>query len=471
MLAEACHWTAMKAYTSAVADLIRTSCNSTLTESCSAWSAQNLHLDPESMCEFALALDIKDKNVTENPMNKPLLEARVYCVTFENGKIDANYQQARILEHQGSPFSFGDSAGAGVRIVLGTDFTVGTNETYSNWLVPASPGAFDEACATVLFPDPDGRSDCTLFGRHGDGGESWSGLGSPLGYDASLWEPAGIETWATLRYGMNLSSSYNGGNVGSGPAGNLLLALESTMESAYQVPMSGLSNRTWWISGYKIPELYLGDFDLRDPKGPYSGVAPVQGKDDGEELGRYWISDEVKIKDTLAFASVNASDRSAGPAGVVFAGRDLRGAFSADCERLEQSHNLRFGCSNSKVRSSSFHAPFLEGGPFAPSCITVFSCFFFIFPSTFASPFGSPLSTFFLNDKELRHSRIRTGLRRVLPSQAVRVAMARVSPLESTQPDDHHPVPGVPVRRNKSTRHEQTRLRALRPVDARPGRI
>ena len=92
MLAEACHWTAMKAYTSAVADLIRTSCNSTLTESCSAWSAQNLHLDPESMCEFALALDIKDKNVTENPMNKPLLEARVYCVTFENGKIDANYQ-------------------------------------------------------------------------------------------------------------------------------------------------------------------------------------------------------------------------------------------------------------------------------------------------------------------------------------------------------------------------------------------
>ena len=72
------------------------------------------------------------------------------------------------------------------------------------------------------------------------GGESWSGLGHPLGYAASLWKPAGIETWFTLRYGMNVSSMYNGGAVGSGPAGNILNALESTLEGAYQVPMSGL---------------------------------------------------------------------------------------------------------------------------------------------------------------------------------------------------------------------------------------
>jgi hypothetical protein len=203
---------------------------------------------------------------------------------------------------------------------------------------------------------------------------------------------------------MNVSSSYNGGAVGSGPAGNLLLALESTLEGAYQVPMSGLSNRTWWISGYKIPKLYLTDFDLRDPKGD-NGVFPVLG-DYGNmavEVERYWIRDNVYIQETLAFTAVNASDRTAGPAGIVFARSDFRSAFSAVCERLGQDHYLRFSCSDSKV-SASFHAPFFEVGPFATSCITRFrhssstpSLFFSTMsstPRTFSPPSRPPLALF-----------------------------------------------------------------------------
>ena len=371
-----------------MAEVIRSSCNSTLTGACAAWSTPNLHVDPQQTCDFALSLNL----TTADPVSSaPLLAARSSCQALERQRNDARFQIVRALELLGAPYSYGDDAGDGARLVLGTDFTLGQDkrdalkgkgldvaETISTWLVPASPRAFDKACSAALFPDPDGRSNCTLFGKHGDGGESWSGLGSPLGYAASLWEPAGFDTWFTLRYGMNVSSSYNGGAVGSGPAGNLLLALESTLEGAYQVPMSGLSNRTWWISGYKIPKLYLTDFDLRDPKGD-NGVFPVLGDygNKAVEVERYWIRDNVYIQKTLAFTAVNASDRTAGPAGIVFARSDFRSAFSAVCERLEvkgtdsQNHDLRFSCSASKV-SASFHAPFFEGGPFATSCITRF---------------------------------------------------------------------------------------------------
>ena len=60
-----------------------------------------------------------------------------------------------------------------------------------------------------------------------------------------------------------------------------------------------------------------------------------------------------------------------------------------------------------------------------------------------------------------------TGLRRVLPSQAVGVAQARVSLLESTQPNDDHPVPDVPVRSYVGSWRSGTHVRELRPVDAR----
>ena len=388
MLTEAHHWRAQSRYTERMAEVIRSSCNSTLTGACAAWSTPNLHVDPQQTCDFALSLNL----TTADPVSSaPLLAARSSCQALERQRNDARFQIVRALELLGAPYSYGDDAGDGARLVLGTDFTLGQDkrdalkgkgldvaETISTWLVPASPRAFDKACSAALFPDPDGRSNCTLFGKHGDGGESWSGLGSPLGYAASLWEPAGFDTWFTLRYGMNVSSSYNGGAVGSGPAGNLLLALESTLEGAYQVPMSGLSNRTWWISGYKIPKLYLTDFDLRDPKGD-NGVFPVLGDygNKAVEVERYWIRDNVYIQKTLAFTAVNASDRTAGPAGIVFARSDFRSAFSAVCERLEvkgtdsQNHDLRFSCSASKV-SASFHAPFFEGGPFATSCITRF---------------------------------------------------------------------------------------------------
>ena len=123
--------------------------------------------------------------------------------------------------------------------------------------------------------------------------------------------------------------------------------------------MSGLSDRTWWISGYKIPQLFLGDFDLRNP-GRYSKVAPVLGSEYGRAADRYWLSDEVYIRNSLAFAAVNASGRIEGPAGIVFARSDFRNIFSADCERLPQDHDLRFKCADSKV-SSSFHAPFPKG--------------------------------------------------------------------------------------------------------------
>ena len=346
MLTEAHHWRAQSRYTERMAEVIRSSCNSTLTGACAAWSTPNLHVDPQQTCDFALSLNL----TTADPVSSaPLLAARSSCQALERQRNDARFQIVRALELLGAPYSYGDDAGDGARLVLGTDFTLGQDkrdalkgkgldvaETISTWLVPASPRAFDKACSAALFPDPDGRSNCTLFGKHGDGGESWSGLGSPLGYAASLWEPAGFDTWFTLRYGMNVSSSYNGGAVGSGPAGNLLLALESTLEGAYQVPMSGLSNRTWWISGYKIPKLYLTDFDLRDPKGD-NGVFPVLGDygNKAVEVERYWIRDNVYIQKTLAFTAVNASDRTAGPAGIVFARSDFRSAFSAVCERLE----------------------------------------------------------------------------------------------------------------------------------------
>ena len=414
MLTEAHHWRAQSRYTERMAEVIRSSCNSTLTGACAAWSAPNLHVDPQQTCDFALSLNL----TTADPVSSaPLLAARSSCQALERQRNDARFQIVRALELLGAPYSYGDDAGDGARLVLGTDFTLGQDkrdalkgkgldvaETLSTWLVPASPRAFDKACSAALFPDPDGRSNCTLFGKHGDGGESWSGLGYPLGYAASLWEPAGIDTWFTLRYGMNVSSSYNGGAVGSGPAGNLLLALESTLEGAYQVPMSGLSNRTWWISGYKIPKLYLTDFDLRDPEG-YNGVIPVLGDygNKAVEVERYWIRDNVYIQETLAFTAVNASDRTAGPAGIVFARSDFRSAFSAVCERLGQDHYLRFSCSDSKV-SASFHAPFFEVGPFATSCITRFrhssstpSLFFSTMsstPRTFSPPSRPPLALF-----------------------------------------------------------------------------
>ena len=357
MVTEAYHWRAQSRYTQRMAEVIRSSCNSSLTEACAAWSARNLHVDPQQMCDFAIALNVSDAD----PSSSPLLAARSSCTSLEIARADARFQIVRSLELGGAPYSFGDSAGAGARLVLGTDFTLSakkSNElnqagleaakTASVWLVPASPGAFDEACLAPPTSDPKVSSNCTLLGQHGDGGESWSGLGHPLGYAASLWKPAGIETWFTLRYGMNVSSMYNGGAVGSGPAGNILNALESTLEGAYQVPMSGLSDRTWWISGYRIPKLHLGDFDLRNPSG--YDVIPVQERDNvSPPKDRYWMRKDVYINGSLAFAVSNASNRRSGPAGVVFAGSDFDGVFSADCERLAENHYMRFVCDDDKV--------------------------------------------------------------------------------------------------------------------------
>ena len=358
MLTEAHHWRAQRRYAQRLAEVIQSSCNSTLTGACPVWSSTTLHVDPQDTCEFAIALNITEADPVSS---SPLLAARSECETLQVARNEARFRIVRSLELVGAPYSFGDSAGAGARLVLGTDYTLGAlkrqeinrtglgvAETASVWLVPASPGAFDEACLAPPTSDPKVSSNCTLLGQHGDGGESWSGLGHPLGYSASLWKPAGIETWFTLRYGMNVSSMYNGGAVGSGPAGNILNALESTLEGAYQVPMSGLSDRTWWISGYRIPKLHLGDFDLRNPRG--QNVIPVQERDNvSPPRDRYWIRKDVYINGSLAFAVSNASNRRSGPAGVVFAGSDFGGVFSANCTRLAQDPFMRFSCDDTKV--------------------------------------------------------------------------------------------------------------------------
>ena len=94
MVTEAYHWRAQSRYTQRMAEVIRSSCNSSLTEACAVWSARNLHVDPQQMCDFAIALNVSDAD----PSSSPLLAARSSCTSLEIARDDARFQIVRSLE-------------------------------------------------------------------------------------------------------------------------------------------------------------------------------------------------------------------------------------------------------------------------------------------------------------------------------------------------------------------------------------
>jgi len=204
-------------------------------------------------------------------------------------------------------------------------------------LVPASPGEFDQRCTYAS------NNSCSLLAPWDKVGDAstWSGVYYPAGYAASLWKPAGLGDWFALRYGMQVSTVYNYGDVGDNAtyAGNLLYALESDLEASNQVPFYGLTDRVWAIDNATVnitlPDLLDTVYTLTD--GYQGGALP------------YWINNRVRLMGARAFAYAGASDRRSGPAGVVLSSRDYRGVLAGTCERLTQvsgysttDHNLRF---------------------------------------------------------------------------------------------------------------------------------
>jgi hypothetical protein len=212
-------------------------------------------------------------------------------------------------------------------------------------LLPASPGAFDPACADANSTAPT----CSLLAPWDSAGDAskWRGRYYPAGYAAGLWTPAGVGEWSVLRWGMNVSATYNGGDVGDDAkyAGNLLYALESTLEGYNQVPFYGLTDRVWAIDNTTVnitlPDLLNTPYTLTD--GYRGGSMP------------YWINNHVRLRGARAFAYAGASDSRSGPAGVVLSSRDYRGVLAGTCERLTQVSGYDLSSKYLRFNFDSYH--------------------------------------------------------------------------------------------------------------------
>jgi len=148
-------------------------------------------------------------------------------------------------KYAGVPYSWGN-AGEGVRLVLGSDVTqkpanvVGVaTPTKTEWLVPASPGAFAPECAD---PSNSATSQCRLIGQRDT---EYFGSGPsqpksyPLGYPADFWKPAGAAVWKDGLRGMQPLTGAQGD-----PA-SLLSIMETGNEPFGAVPFKGIRDRVW----------------------------------------------------------------------------------------------------------------------------------------------------------------------------------------------------------------------------------
>ena len=326
MLREAYHWRASTRYSARLNATVAATCPSGLTPTCAVWTSDNLPASPDELCAIAVDLPVNSTS--------PVLAAQSDCKQLRDATVTTQRLVVREVELTGAPYSVGDAKGQGVRLVLGTNATVSqsrrkeleaiTNQPFINLpsvlLLPASPSEFDPACANAT-------SSCSLLAPWDLAGDAstWSGLYYPAGYAAGLWTPAGAGEWFALRYGMNVSAMYNDGAIENATyAGNLLQALESTLEGSNQVPFNGLSDRTWAINGtidLALPDLIHAYGINKDPTDGYTGNS-------------YWIGRRVRIKGARAFANAGASDRRNGPAGVIISSPDYRGALSGRCARM-----------------------------------------------------------------------------------------------------------------------------------------
>lgn len=149
----------------------------------------------------------------------------------------------------------------------------------------------------------------------------------PAGYAAALWAPAGMGEWSALRWGMQVSLMYNGGDIANATyAGNLLYALESTLEASYQVPFNGLTDRPWAIDdatvNITLPDLLYKSSDYVLTDGYQGGGSP------------YWINNKVRLREARALVHAGASDARSGPSGVVLSSLDYRGVLAGNCSKL-----------------------------------------------------------------------------------------------------------------------------------------
>lgn len=166
-----------------------------------------------------------------------------YCRSYDviTDEITANVYAQQELS--GIPYSWGNE-GEGVRLVLGSDITSrsvnipgNVTHTTTEWLVPASPGAFLSECA-----DPSTSGSCPLLGYHNDSsfGFTTGQQGYPLGYAADLWQPAGAEVWVN---GLRGSQPLDAGATGD--AASLLALMENAFESTGAVPFRNIRDRFW----------------------------------------------------------------------------------------------------------------------------------------------------------------------------------------------------------------------------------
>lgn len=277
-------------------------------------------------------------------------------------------------ERAGAPLSWGN-AGEGVRLLLGSDVAkrpanisgVAT-ETKTEWLVAASPGAFSFFCANPINYS---SVPCPLVGSHSQPffDEAFQGrpptrlTGYTLGYNSTLWTPAGKEVWVNALRGMQPIPANATGDEAS-----LLSIMETGSEPLGVVPFKGIRDRVWvrffpffffffslvpstlrpvltrfltpyptlpfpisriqWISQAST-EARVANFGLRGPVLPLDGT-PSRHPQDGT-LTKFFAPKALAINNAYCFASVGANSTLNGPSGVVCASEDFDGVFEGDC--------------------------------------------------------------------------------------------------------------------------------------------
>jgi len=325
LMTEAYHWKAATAYHNRLRSAVANTCGSVLNTTCSEWTANTVFVDLNAMCVAALGLPTASRS--------PLQAAVTYCRSIQSKRDDVRRSVARSLELLGAPYSTGDTPGDGARLIVGVDYTLSdaARDVLQNdnkdskipyypsttrYLVPASLAQFDPRCegSNVSVMAAKG---CSLLGDASDtSNTAWATLKAPLGYPADLWQPAGIEPWATLRYGFNVSSVYNEG-LARGDANNLLLMMERHFDAAYPVAFANVSRVPMWIANQSIPFVHF--LDLTTAADGKSSIKLGPNRDN------FWMNRNAGFYNVLAFVHGNATNDMAGPSGLVFSKTDLGG--------------------------------------------------------------------------------------------------------------------------------------------------